>query len=604
MTAQIDLPLAVEVDVPNAASASRRKVFVSSTTGRLATKDDAGVITNYVDVADVSTVASDLASHEADTTNPHAVTAAQVDAPTNATFTAHTTDDTRHTPVGTDTGQLIYWDGSVWVTATESELSWDTSGAQNRLRANRITIEDSDDGDSRIHVTDDGQVQIGPHGGSTLGSYLLDIQGGAGDDELIRGRRDNALGGGFEIQAGNGDAGLYLTNGSYSRVSGGHIVVDHNNSDRVHIGSGDLDKNNSAIVVTDGNRVKLLNTTESTSSTTGAMEIAGGLGVLKRLNVGDFTTITSSNGDGALIGNNTGPTEHSVAEFRGDNGKRIRLRNKDNINYISWTGQTPFMMGENGGTYFDFRSGGGTSWTFGTTVWRVESADSTFTVNWKAAFNDTTASTSSTTGALTVAGGVGVGGALSVDGAISVAPDTDTNCDFGRVRIGSAFTDIAYFGHRDQFTTTGYAIAQDAAGETFINAKTGKSVNFRVNNATKVTFGTTLTTVHGVPVRIQDTTFATSSITGALTVAGGVGIAGELHMGAAIHGKQIRADSGYLHNGNQVVHNRKTGWALPTGTSDRTTFDTTTVTLEQLAQRVKALIEDLHATAGHGLIGT
>jgi hypothetical protein len=54
---------------------------------------------------------------------------------------------------------------------------------------------------------------------------------------------------------------------------------------------------------------------------------------------------------------------------------------------------------------------------------------------------------------------------------------------------------------------------------------------------------------------------------------------------------------------NQVVTTRKTGWATATGTATRTTFDTTTVTTQGLAERLKALIDDLHATAGHGLIG-
>lgn len=40
------------------------------------------------------------------------------------------------------------------------------------------------------------------------------------------------------------------------------------------------------------------------------------------------------------------------------------------------------------------------------------------------------------------------------------------------------------------------------------------------------------------------------------------------------------------------------GWALPTGTQTRTTFNTATVTLPQLAERVFALLYDLHA-AGH-----
>lgn len=56
--------------------------------------------------------------------------------------------------------------------------------------------------------------------------------------------------------------------------------------------------------------------------------------------------------------------------------------------------------------------------------------------------------------------------------------------------------------------------------------------------------------------------------------------------------------------GNRVVNARKTGWTVPSGTASRATFDTATVTTEQLAQRLKALIEDLHQTAGHGLIGT
>lgn len=59
-----------------------------------------------------------------------------------------------------------------------------------------------------------------------------------------------------------------------------------------------------------------------------------------------------------------------------------------------------------------------------------------------------------------------------------------------------------------------------------------------------------------------------------------------------------------LANGIQVVGARKTGWATATGIATRTTFDTATVTTAQLAQRVKALIDDLHNTAGHGLIGT
>jgi hypothetical protein len=53
-------------------------------------------------------------------------------------------------------------------------------------------------------------------------------------------------------------------------------------------------------------------------------------------------------------------------------------------------------------------------------------------------------------------------------------------------------------------------------------------------------------------------------------------------------------------NGTQVLGARRTGWTAATGTASRATYATTTVTTEQLAQRVKALLDDLIA---HGVIG-
>jgi len=51
---------------------------------------------------------------------------------------------------------------------------------------------------------------------------------------------------------------------------------------------------------------------------------------------------------------------------------------------------------------------------------------------------------------------------------------------------------------------------------------------------------------------------------------------------------------------NQVVSSRKTGYADPTGTTDRGTFATSTVTTADLAEFVKAMYEDMKS---HGLIG-
>jgi hypothetical protein len=54
-------------------------------------------------------------------------------------------------------------------------------------------------------------------------------------------------------------------------------------------------------------------------------------------------------------------------------------------------------------------------------------------------------------------------------------------------------------------------------------------------------------------------------------------------------------------SGVQVVGGRRGGWGAPSGTATRTGFDTATATTGQLAERLKALIDDLTA---HGLIGS
>ena len=48
-----------------------------------------------------------------------------------------------------------------------------------------------------------------------------------------------------------------------------------------------------------------------------------------------------------------------------------------------------------------------------------------------------------------------------------------------------------------------------------------------------------------------------------------------------------------LENFLTTLEQRLAGWARPTGTATRTTFDTATVTLPLLAERMKALVDDL-----------
>ena len=62
----------------------------------------------------------------------------------------------------------------------------------------------------------------------------------------------------------------------------------------------------------------------------------------------------------------------------------------------------------------------------------------------------------------------------------------------------------------------------------------------------------------------------------------------------------VNTASDYRVDGDQVVGARRLGWVTPSGLVDRTAYTVSTVTVEQLAARVNALIRDLEA---HGLIG-
>lgn len=99
-------------------------------------------------------------------------------------------------------------------------------------------------------------------------------------------------------------------------------------------------------------------------------------------------------------------------------------------------------------------------------------------------------------------------------------------------------------------------------------------------------------------VRLTIDTVVNGAFATRLAVAAGVTIGsptnGDMGLGT------LNLDNPLYKDGLQVISDRRTGWAAATGTATRTTFATGTVTLPLLAERVKALIDDL---ISHGLIG-
>jgi len=124
----------------------------------------------------------------------------------------------------------------------------------------------------------------------------------------------------------------------------------------------------------------------------------------------------------------------------------------------------------------------------------------------------TTASTSTSSGALVVgngtSGGLGVGGAIYAGGALTAAGY-------------SRFTGNTTGGGSDVW------VGAAGDGGVFVNTPAGESIYFGINNTPTVTIATGTTT-------FAATTASTSTSSGALVVSGGVGVAKSLNVGEAV----------------------------------------------------------------------
>jgi hypothetical protein len=188
--------------------------------------------------------------------------------------------------------------------------------------------------------------------------------------------------------------------------------------------------------------------------------------------------------------------------------------------------------GANGGSNFGLYSYGddGTA-NIGSPIYVVRS-------NAAVWFASTVASTSPTTGALLVAGGVGVGGAVNTAGDltitkvsanVSVNKTTDASCGITGQRNGLSRWRIALAGGAAE---SGSNLGSDFAIQRFDDAGVAVgTLPLIINrNSGGVVFGL------GSSIALQDGTPSTATSTGALVIAGGVGIAGASHIGGAIYG--------------------------------------------------------------------
>jgi enhancing lycopene biosynthesis protein 2 len=240
--------------------------------------------------------------------------------------------------------------------------------------------------------------------------------------------------------------------------------------------------------------VTINGTTASTTTTNGQLVVAGGVGIGGNLNIGGSLGLTGSS---TITGNLT------------VNGNTV-LGNDRSADNVTLSGTTLINIPDNVATAFDVIEGTN-SYIRATTTDSAEFV--TFGTVPQIRINNTTESTSNTTGSLVVAGGVGVAKNLNVNGNLVVRESATIGDD---VSVDTITLVGDYFHTIPDDRPVAYEI------------KEGTSVYFRLetsNNDEKAIFGTTPV------VEIQNTTDSTDETDGALVVAGGAGIALNLNVG-------------------------------------------------------------------------
>lgn len=156
-------------------------------------------------------------------------------------------------------------------------------------------------------------------------------------------------------------------------------------------------------------------------------------------------------------------------------------------------------------------------------------------------------------------------------------------------------------------TTANTAVAAAATAQTTANtAVTNAATAQATANTANSTANTANTTANALKAPTYVTLSASADLTnervltagagvkftdagagGALTVAIDSNVSLKDSLAATI----VEVDDGALGLFGATPVAQSTGWGTPTGTATKTTFDTATVTLPQLAERVKALID-------------
>uniref|UniRef100_A0A6C0J1C7 Uncharacterized protein n=1 Tax=viral metagenome TaxID=1070528 RepID=A0A6C0J1C7_9ZZZZ len=368
-----------------------------------------------------------------------------------------------------------------------------------------------------------------------------------------------------------GDVNITDTTDASSKTTGALIVAGGvgiaKNIHALHANFEDVEAD--SVTITD--------TTTSTSATTGALKVVGGISTQENLNVGAVAKVISgtdatSKTTGALIvtgGLGVAKNIHGKNVFVEDVVSNSVVILDTTTSDSATTGALKVVGGistqENlnvgavakviSATDATSKTTGALIVTGGLGVAKNIHGKNVFVedvVSNSVVILDTTDASSKTTGALKVSGGLGVAGNVHSSN-IFAGYDLDLTSYMGRAAVGfTGETNHASFAHVDNNTSGNYALKQTEGGTTHVNAKAGQHIRLNINNSEKarltgagdlkigsnVLYVDVSETSIGVNTAspeaklhvvgnayVSSTTDATTTTTGALIVAGGMGIA-------------------------------------------------------------------------------
>ena len=317
-------------------------------------------------------------------------------------------------------GNTGNFDGNITVAGDLIVSGNTTSQGQNSLTVSDPTIEV---GIGNVNGADVGMIMNNPLTGGHKGNVAII----------------------YDFSASNLEIGHTLMSSADSAITMNHanaLAVNINGSLGVTASTTSSSKTTGAVTIGGGvgisgalfgaaatldGVVTLTDDTTSTSATTGALKVTGGISTQENLNVGG-TTDASSKTTGALI------VTGGVGISKNIHALHANFEDTE-----------------------------------------VDSLNVT----------DTTASSSTTTGAAKIAGGLGVAGNVHSSN-IFAGYDLDLTSYAGRAAIGfMGQTNHASFAHIDNNTTVNYAIKQTEGGTTHLNAKDGQHIRLNINNSEK-----------------------------------------------------------------------------------------------------------------------